>query len=278
MDWIDGLMGKLLNLPPLGTREGESMDRLLNATHVSMVVLFAIWFAFLVVALVRFRTKRHPRANATGVSPMIFLLVIGMVLLDELGTLFGAAIPLWNKHLAGFPAEKDATVVRVAAQQFTWNVRYPGADGKFGGQGMSFVDDDNPLGYDPADPAGKDDVSPPLKDLRVPLIPIDVDGDGRQDLDEEGKPKFKPVLIHLSSLDVIHSLKILPFRICQDAIPGMSIPVYFTPTKTGKFMITCAQLCGNGHATMVGWLTVMEPEEYARWQANYLVDKSAARG
>jgi len=68
------------------------------------------------------------------------------------------------------------------------------------------------------------------------------------------------VLIHLTSLDVIHSLKILPFRVCQDAIPGMSIPVHFTPTRTDKYMITCAQLCGNGHATMVGWLTVMDNE------------------
>lgn len=282
MNWIHDLMSGLLNLPELGSRQGEGVDHLLNATHLSMLALFVIWSAFLAVALWRFRSKRHPRANPTGVSPYLFLLVIGLVLVDELGTLFGAAIPLWNKHLAEFPDDKEATVIRVTAQQFTWNVRYPGKDGKFGKQSLAFIDDDNPLGYDPADPDGKDDATPPLKDLRVPLEAVDADGDGQQDVDEEGKPKFKPVLIHLTSLDVIHSLKILPLRVCQDAIPGSSIPVHFTPTQVGKYMITCAQLCGNGHATMVGWLTVMDnaptrgadgaitaPGEFDQWLASH---------
>jgi len=290
MNAIHEFMSGILILPKLASRQGEEVDRLLSATHFSMLALFAIWFGFLVVALWRFRRKRHPRANPTAVSPLLFLLVISVVLVDELGTLFGAAIPLWNKHLAAFPDEKEATVVRVTAQQFTWNVRYPGKDGKFGAQDISLIDDDNPLGFDPADEAGEDDATPPLKDLRVPLEAIDADGDGKQDLDELGRPKFKPVLIHLTSLDVIHSLKILPLRVCQDAIPGMSIPVHFTPTQTGKYMITCAQLCGNGHATMVGWLTVMDnepkrgadgsitaPGDFDQWLASH-VKGGAAEG
>ena len=56
--------------------------------------------------------------------------------------------------------------------------------------------------------------------------------------------------IYLSSKDVIHSLKIISMRVCQDAIPGLRIPVWFTPVREGRYQINCAQLCGNGHASM----------------------------
>jgi cytochrome c oxidase subunit II len=288
MDRIERLFSGFLNLPELGSRHGEDVDRLLNSTHISMLLLFLIWSAFLCIALWRFRAKRHPRANPVGVKPIIFIVVLGVVVVDELATLFGVAIPLWNKNMAGFPDEKQATVIRVTAQQFTWNVRYPGKDGKFGAQSPGFVSDENPLGYDPRDEAGKDDVVPPLKDVRVPLEPIDADGDGAQDVDAFGRPLFKPVLIHLTSMDVIHSFKILPFRICQDAVPGMRIPIHFMPTRVGKYAITCAQLCGNGHATMIGWLTVMDnqpqrsadgvvtaPGAFDQWLASHVVGGAA---
>ncbi len=283
MDGIEKLFGGLLNLPKLASRHGEGVDKLLNSTHVSMVLLFVVWFGFLLVTLWRFREKRHPRANPAGVKSILFMLVIGVVVVDEMATLFGVAIPLWNKNIAGFPDEKQATVIRVTAQQFTWNVRYAGKDGKFGAQNIAFVSDENPLGYDPADKAGKDDVVPPLKEIRVPLEPIDADGDGSQDVDSSGRPQFKPVLIHLTSLDVIHSFKVLPMRVCQDVIPGMSIPVHFMPTLEGRYVLTCAQLCGNGHATMIGWVTVMNnqpqraadgtitaPGAFDQWQASYV--------
>jgi cytochrome c oxidase subunit 2 len=284
---IKELSGSFLNLPELASRHGEDVDHLLNSTHVTMVLLFVAWFSFMIVTLWRFRAKRNPRANPSGMKPIFFLLVVGVVVVDELATLFGVAIPMWNKNVNGFPAENEATVVRVTAQQFTWNVRYAGKNGEFGAQSSAFVNADNPLGYDLADKAGKDDVMPPLKDLRVPLEPIDADGDGAQDVDSLGRPQFKPVVIHLTSMDVIHSFKVLPLRVTQDAIPGMSIPIHFMPTRTGKFVITCAQLCGNGHATMIGWLTIMDnlpergadgavtaPGAFDQWQASHLAGNS----
>jgi cytochrome c oxidase subunit II len=288
MDGIEKLFAGFLNLPELASRHGEDVDRLLNSTHISMVVLFVAWFSFLLVALWRFREKRHPRANPAGVKTIFLVLVVGVVVVDELVTLFGVAIPLWNKNMAEFPDEKQATVVRVTAQQFTWNVRYAGKDGKFGARSTAFISDENPLGYDPGDKAGQDDVAPPLKDLRVPLEPFDADRDGSQDLDSLGRPLFKPVIIHLTSMDVIHSFKVLPLRVTQDAVPGMSIPTHFMPTRAGRHMITCAQLCGNGHATMVGWLTVMDnqpqraadgaivaPGAFDQWQASHVAGKAA---
>jgi len=284
MDATEKLATGFLNLPQLASRHGEDVDRLVYNTHISMMIMFIVWFGFLAVALYRFRAKRHPRANPAGVKPVIFMAVIGLVVLDELATLFGFAIPLWNKNMADFPDEKQATVVRVTAQQFTWNARYAGKDGKFGAQDAKFVSDENPMGYDPDDPAAKDDVVPPLKDIRVPLEPVDADGDGKPDLDAQGLPRFKPVLIHLTSMDVIHSFKVLPLRVTQDAIPGLNIPIHFMPTRAGKYVITCAQLCGNGHATMIGWLTIMDntpqrdadgkivgPGAFDKWQESYVV-------
>lgn len=247
-----------LNLPGLASQHGSDVDRLLHGTHFAMLVLFVGWTAYLFAALWLFRAKRHPRANPAGIKRIFFTLAIGIVVIDEAFTLFGVAIPLWNKNVARYPDEKQATVVRVTAQQFTWNSRYAGKDGKFGAQNPALVSASNPLGYVLDDEAGKDDAVPPLKDIRVPLEAIDADGDGKQDVDSHGQPRFKPVIIHLTSKDVIHSFKVLPLRVCQDAIPGMSIPIQFMPTREGKYVITCAQLCGNGHATMIGWLTIMD--------------------
>ena len=98
---------------------------------------------------------------------------------------------------------------------------------------------------DPADPAGKDDVQV-LNEIHVPVN--------------------KPVLIYLSSKDVIHSLKLVAMRITQDAIPGLRIPCTFTPTKIGRYQIECAQLCGNGHAAMAGgFLVVQSQADFDAW-------------
>jgi cytochrome c oxidase subunit II len=78
-------------------------------------------------------------------------------------------------------------------------------------------------------------------------------------------PVGKPVRIQLRSKDVIHSFFLPNMRLKQDAVPGLTIPVWFEPTKTGTFEIACAELCGFGHYTMHGILTVQTAEEYKAW-------------
>jgi len=75
----------------------------------------------------------------------------------------------------------------------------------------------------------------------------------------------KPVIVHLSSLDVIHCFAIKPMRVTQDAIPGLSIPVWFKPTVLGTYQINCAQLCGIGHSKMQGLFHVVSQDDYAAW-------------
>jgi len=78
-------------------------------------------------------------------------------------------------------------------------------------------------------------------------------------------PVHKVVRIHLTSNDVIHSFFLPNLRLKQDAVPGRSILVWFEVTKTGKYELPCAELCGFGHSGMKGWLFVHTPEEYAAW-------------
>ena len=126
------------------------------------------------------------------------------------------AIPAWASRVESFPQENQATVVRVVAQQFQWNVHYPGADGQFGRTDPKLASSENALGLDQKDPAAKDDI----QTINQLVLPVD-----------------KPVIVHLSSQDVIHSFSLIQMRVKQDAIPGESIPVWFTPIVTGDWEI-----------------------------------------
>ena len=81
--------------------------------------------------------------------------------------------------------------------------------------------------------------------------------------------KIKPVIIDISSKDVIHSFKVIALRVTQDAMPGLRIPIWFRPTQEGRFQINCAQLCGNGHSTMFGGSLIIESQEaFDKWLAS----------
>jgi len=181
----------------------------------------------------------------------------------------GFAFPLWAARTNGFPNEADSTVVRVIGQQFAWNIHYPGPDGKFGKASIDKIDmQTNPLGLDRSDPDAKDDVVT-LNQLHLPVN--------------------KPVIVRLRSKDVIHGFNVPEFRVKQDAIPGLTIPIWFTPTITTEEMrqrtnnpeftyeIACAQLCGLGHYRMRGFVTVETQEEFTKWFDEEMA-KQAAEG
>src|SRR6476469_9852525 len=78
-------------------------------------------------------------------------------------------------------------------------------------------------------------------------------------------PVGKPVRIRLRSKDVIHSFFLPNFRVKQDAVPGMTPEVVFFPTRTGKFELACAELCGLAHYRMRGFFNVVSPKEFDEW-------------
>ncbi len=89
-------------------------------------------------------------------------------------------------------------------------------------------------------------------------------------------PVGKPIVIHLRSKDVIHSLFVPSFRFKQDAVPGHDIPQWFEVTKPGKYEVPCAELCGFGHSGMRGWAYAHTPEDYAKWLAENVGAPAAA--
>jgi cytochrome c oxidase subunit 2 len=236
---------KILGLPELASSNGRPVDDLMVYLHWLMLALFVGWIAYFGYVLWRFNASRHPKAQYEGAKSHVPSYVEVFIVVVEAVLLIFIAVPIWAKTVSKFPSPADATVVQIVAQQFAWNVRYAGPDGIFGHQDMKFVASDNVFGVDPTDPNGKDDIQL-LNEIHVPIN--------------------KPVLIYLSSKDVIHSLKLVAMRLTQDAIPGLRIPCTFTPTKIGRYQIECAQLCGNGHASMAGGFVVVESQEdFTKW-------------
>jgi len=246
-----------LGLPALAAANGEHIDSLIGWTHIFMFILFIGWGAFFVFTLFRFRKSRNPVANYAAVkSHASSYLEVG-VLVVEMVLLFGFSIPLWAARVDRIPSESEALVVHVTAEQFAWNFRYAGPDGAFGKTDIKLIDiQGNPLGVDRSDPAAKDDVTT-LNQLYLPVN--------------------RPIIVKLRSKDVIHSFNVPEFRVKQDAIPGLTIPIWFVPnittadmrTRLGKpefqYEIACAQLCGLGHYRMRGFVTVLSTEEFQKW-------------
>jgi cytochrome c oxidase subunit II len=241
-------MEKLLNLPVLASEHGQAVNNLMVYIHWLMASLFVGWLVFFFYTLWRFQQKRNRHGDYLGVrnhaSSYLEVLVAGI----EGVLLVFVAVPVWARQVDKFPKESESTVIQVVAQQFAWNARYPGLDGVFGKQDMHLVNSTNTFGVDPADAKGQDDVQV-LNEIHVPVN--------------------KPVIAYISSKDVIHSFKLLAMRVTQDAIPGMRVPIWFKPVKEGKYQIYCAQLCGNGHASMAGGMVVVESQTaYDKWLAS----------
>ena len=236
---------RFLHLPFLASEHGRKVDALIIYVHWLMIALFIGWIAYFFYVIYRFRKSKNPKADYIGAKSHASTYVEVAVAAVEGVLLLGMAIPLWAQSADRFPSEKEATVLRVTAEQFAWNARYPGKDGIFGKQDYRSVSSTNLLGYIADDPNGKDDL----------------------DSSEMHVPVNKPVIVYLTSKDVIHSFQVDPMRITQDAIPGMKIPFQFTPLKTGHYQIQCAQLCGSGHSKMIGHLKVDTDEDYAKWVA-----------
>jgi cytochrome c oxidase subunit 2 len=100
-------------------------------------------------------------------------------------------------------------------------------------------------------------------------------------------PVNRPIIVRLRSKDVIHSFGVPELRVKQDAIPGLTIPIWFVPTVTTadmrtrmgnpdfQYEIACAQLCGLGHAAMRGFVTVQAAEEFQAWMEARITEQSA---
>ncbi|MBI3006629.1 MAG: hypothetical protein HYY49_14635 [Ignavibacteriales bacterium] len=204
-------MFDFLSFPVVASAHGPEIDSMTSMMHWAMLILFVGWGSFFLFTITRFRSSKNPKADYMGLRSHASNFVEGAVAVFEVVVLVGLAFPLWAKRVNAFPSEKEAVIVRVVGEQFNWNVHYSGGDGVFGRTDISLVSAENPLGLDRSDANAKDDITT-INQLHLPVN--------------------KPVIVRLSSKDVIHSFSLPFFRVKQDAIPGDIFPVWFVPTKT----------------------------------------------
>ncbi len=199
------------------------------------VVLFMAWCVW---------RYRHREGSRAAFEPENKNLEVWLTVITGIGimAMLAPGLIVWKQFVT---VPDDATEVEVFAQQWSWSFRLPGEDGTLGRSGASFVSYDNPLGLDPEDAAGTDDVIVDVADLHLPI--------------------GKPVKMVLRSIDVLHDFYVPEFRAKMDMVPGMITYFWFTPTRTGEFEILCAELCGTGHAYMRGYVVIEEEDEYLAW-------------
>ncbi len=89
--------------------------------------------------------------------------------------------------------------------------------------------------------------------------------EGQREINELHVPVGRPVKLTMTSEDVIHSFFVPAFRTKQDVVPGRYSTTWWTPTKPGKYHLFCAEYCGTRHSGMIGWIYVMEPQDYQKW-------------
>ena len=209
---VENIMTEWLGMPALAATHGGQIDNLIGWIHIFMLVLFVGWGGFFLYAIFRFRKSRNPVADYKGVtSKNSTYSEIGVAVVEAI-LLIGFAIPLWAARVDAVPPENQALSVNLTAEQFAWNVHYAGPDGVFGRTDIKLIDlQSNPLGVDRSDPAAKDDVTT-VNQLYLPVN--------------------KPIIVNLRSKDVIHSFDVPEFRVKQDAIPGLTIPIWFIPNVT----------------------------------------------
>ncbi len=241
-------------LPEAASTFAPEIDFGIKLLHWAMLIIFVLWGIFFTYLLIRYRKRPGVSVEAAEGGVWKSLLPDGFILVFELALIFFYAIPVWARIKTILPKSEESNVVAVIAEQFVWNIQYPGPDKKFGRKDLKFIDSGNVLGLDPEDPDGKDDITT-LNELHVPLA--------------------RPTLMHLTSKDVIHSFFVPAFRVKTDIMPGLKIPLWFEPTHVGKYEITCSQLCGIGHSGMRGDVIVHTPEDFKSWLAAQAAEKKA---
>ena len=234
-------------LPAAASAHAASLDEVLKAVHLHMAVQAIAWGAFFVFCLIKFRRRAGHAASHQGVRAALPVLAIALVIVGDAALVATSALPAWFSRSAPPPAMPEPIEVRVSAEQFAWNIQYPGPDRTFGRTSPSLISASNPLGIDRTDPAAADDVGL-INSLMLPV--------------------GHPVIVHLTARDVIHSFTLNEMRVKQDAVPGLVVRTWFTPTVTGKWEIACSQLCGLGHYRMRGDYAVMTEDEWNRWLAS----------
>jgi cytochrome c oxidase subunit 2 len=217
------------------------IDDTINLTFLITGVVFVAIILFMAYCIFRFR---HRPGHKAAYEPENKRLEVWLTVATAIGVaaMLAPGLFVWSQFVT-VPA--DATEIEVVGNQWQWSYRLPGKDGRLGTSDIRFIGTDNPLGLNPDDPNGQDDIVVEGEALRLPI--------------------GKPVKVLLRSVDVLHNFYVPEFRAKMDMIPGSVTYYWLTPIRTGTFEVLCAELCGVGHAVMRGQVMVQTEAEYQAW-------------
>ncbi|HWW48597.1 MAG TPA: cytochrome c oxidase subunit II [Xanthobacteraceae bacterium] len=223
-----------------------------NWRYIDDTIIITFWITgaafvaivtFMAYCIVRFRHREGSRAAYEPENKRLeWLLTLGTAV--GVAAMLAPGLLVWNQFVS-VPA--DATEIEVMGQQWSWSYRLPGKDGRLGTTDARNVSSDNPMGLNPRDQNGQDDIVIDSGDLHL-LV-------------------GKPVKVLLRSIDVVHDFFVPEFRAKMDMVPGSVTYFWITPTRTGSFDVLCAELCGVAHSQMRSTVVVDDAEQYQEWLA-----------
>ena len=276
---VEWAMADVFKSPPPVTEHGWNVDRMIVFVHLLMGVLFIGWTIYFLYCIWAFRSSNHPKAEPQGPSKVATTVAEYCVIVAEVVLIASFAVPLWADvvneekldEIKKAAATDEGLEIHILGRQFNWCARYAGLDKKFAEQSIEWADKGgNPFGLNRDDSGNyRDDTDDITVETATQENPIMI-------------PMDTPVALKITSMDVIHSFKVLPLRVCKDAIPGLQLPIHFNAKtellkesmgdkevrKNGYvYLITCAQLCGDGHGQMAGIVKIVPKEEFNKWIA-----------
>jgi cytochrome c oxidase subunit 2 len=217
------------------------IDNTIELTFWITGIVFVAVVLFVAYCVFKFR---HEEGRKAIYEPENNKLELWLTIATAVGVaaMLAPGLFVWGQYVT-VPA--GASEMEVVGQQWQWSYRLPGKDGKLGTTFSNLISPENPLGVNPRDANGQDDLVVEGGEIHVPL--------------------GQPVKVLLRAVDVLHDFYVPEFRAKMDIIPGMVTYFWFTPTRTGTFDVLCAELCGVGHHIMRGKVMVDNEADYQTW-------------
>jgi cytochrome c oxidase subunit 2 len=222
----------------------DTIDLTVDITFWVCGIVFVAVNLFTAYCVWRYRARPGNKAHY---EPESVKLEIALTVFTSIGVaaMLTPGLFVWADFVR---VPEDASDVEVVGKQWNWSFRLPGRDNDLGDSDVRYMSVDNPLGVDPTDPAGQDDVI-----IAGPILHLPLD---------------QPVQTLLRSVDVLHNFTVPQFRVKMDLVPGLVTYQWFIPTVAGTYEILCEELCGTGHFAMRGKVVVDEQAAYDAWLAN----------
>lgn len=241
---------------PVASEHGKITDDLFWITMVICVVAFTIIFIAMFLFTFQYQKREGKKAEFFADNhklEILWTLIPAVVM----ALLIFRGLRVWN-DITG-PPSKEAIVIELVGQQFSWLARYPGPkDEELGKIDYRLIDASNEFGLDLTDKNSMDD----FKSLELHL------------------PAGREVLLKIRAKDVLHSVFLPHFRVKMDAVPGMQTYFKFTPTKTTlqmrqetgnpnfNYEMACTEICGKGHFSMRFPVVVDDEVTFNKWRAS----------